>query len=268
MSGKSFLLPPAVSASLASADEKMASSAEKLAAGNWMTAQNDQSDAKGKVNAAAEMLLRSMDNMCNSSSASGSQQMMQQLQKMCQSQGRLNQQTRPLMGACQNPGGLSPSQQAAAQRLAEQQAALRKTLEELAQEFEQQANTLGKMDQTVNDMKKVEQDLRSFDITDRTLKNQERIMSRMLDAQKSLHKREFTEKRKSRTGEDVLRKSPNALPDDFGERKDVLQQSLLQILKNPYPRQYQEELRKYFQALGEDYAPASGKNTMPAETQQ
>ncbi|MCD6594393.1 hypothetical protein J7L68_01785 [bacterium] len=261
MGGKTLLLPPAVGAKLAESDKQMEQAIKSLAQGYGMSAERNQSEALGGLNAAAEILLRSMNSMCNSSSASGMQKLMQQLQSMCNKQGQLNSQSLPLMGACQNPGGLTPQQRAMASRLSAEQAQLRKTLEQLQNEFKQHSNLLGRMDQTIEDMKNVEQDLKKFNVNDRTLKRQDRILSRMLDAQKSMHKREFTEKRRSRTGEDIVRKSPDHLPDDLGERRDLLQQSLLQILSNPYPRQYQGEVRKYFRALEkEKTAESSGQN--------
>jgi len=249
--GKTLLLPPAVGALLAESDVRMAKAAEKLAQGHGMSANQEQTEALGEINAAAEILLRSMESMCQSSSASGSQQLMEQLQKMCDKQGQINAQSLPLMGACNNPGGMNPEQRAASARLSQEQGALQKTMEDMQQEFEQHSELLGRMDQTIEDMKGVEEDLRNYNVNERTMQRQDRILSRMLDAQKSLHKREQTEKRRSRTGDDVVRKSPDALPDDLGERRDVLQQSLLQIMSNPYPRQYQDEVRKYFRALGQ-----------------
>ncbi|RKZ34237.1 hypothetical protein DRQ33_02595, partial [bacterium] len=266
MGGKTFMLPPAVGAHLANADNNMSSAAEKLALGySGLGIAKIQSEAMGHINAAAEILLRSMESMCQSSSASGMEQLMQQLQNMCNKQGQINTQTLPLMGACQNPGGLNPQQRAAASRLSAEQEALRKSLQQLQQEFEQHSNLLGRMDQTIEDMMKVEEDLRKYNINERTLQRQDRILSRMLDAQKSLHKREYTEKRRSRTGEDVIRKSPGQLPDDLGERRDILQQSLLQILSNPYPRQYQSEVRKYFRALRSVNQPDSRDETIQSQ---
>ncbi len=249
MSGKTFLLPPAVAAKLAKADNEMTGAAYELSQGHGRTATRKQTEALGGVNAAAEMLLRTMNSMCQSSSSSGMEKLMQMMKSMCNKQGQINEQTLPMLGACNKPGGMTPQQMAAASKLAAEQEALRKTIDEMRQEFEQHSNLLGRMGDVASDMKKVEQDLRSFNVNERTLQRQDRILSRMLDAQKSLHKREFTEKRRSRTGKDVVRKSPDQLPEDLGERRDLLQQSLLQILSNPYPRQYQEQVRKYFRAL-------------------
>ncbi len=247
--GKTFLLPPAVGALLAEAEKYMSEATSRLSQGRSFGAPKSGREAMGNVNAAAEMLLRTMNSMCQSSSPSGMEQLMQQLKSLCEKQGCINQQTLPLFGACQNPGGLTPEQMATAARLAAEQEAIRKTLEQLREEFEQHANLLGRMEQTIEDMKRVEEDLRRFNVNERTLRRQDRILSRMLDAQKSLHKREYTEKRRSRPGKDVVRKSPGPLPEDLGERKNLIRQSLLQILANPYPRQYQEQVRQYFRAL-------------------
>jgi len=98
----------------------------------------------------------------------------------------------------------------------------------------------------------VVEDLQNVNVDNRTLHRQERILSRMLDAQKSLHQRNYTQRRESQTGEDIVRKSPEALPEDLGEQKNVIQQALIRALNQPYPREYETLIRAYFKSLGEN----------------
>ena len=255
MGGKTFLIPPILYSVLVDADNALATATEKLSESRYLPYDRSPEIAYSKVNIAAEMLLRTKKSLNQAQSASGMQQLLQQLQRMCNKQGQINQQTIPLAAQCSKPGNLSPEAQAMAARLAAEQEALRKSLEKLRQEFEQHSNILGRMEKTIEDMKKVEEELRRLKVNQRTLERQDRILSRMLDAQRSIHKREFTRKRESRPGKDVVRKSPGPLPEDLGAKRNSAQQALLRILSKPYPREYQDAVRKYFKALSGLMAP-------------
>ncbi|MCG8608038.1 hypothetical protein MJD09_24020, partial [bacterium] len=85
-----------------------------------------------------------------------------------------------------------------------------------------------------------------------TVNRQKRILSRLLDAQRSVHNRDFSRKRKAETGKqyDVL--SPQALPSDLLTRKDRLKNELLKALKEGYSKDYLDLIRKYFDSLSRD----------------
>jgi hypothetical protein len=72
------------------------------------------------------------------------------------------------------------------------------------------------------DMKKVEQDLRSGRLEADTIERQQKILSRLLDAPRSLEKRDYSRKRTSRPGVDVVRSSPEALSGDLLKSKPSL----------------------------------------------
>ena len=100
-------------------------------------------------------------------------------------------------------------------------------------------------------MKKVEEDFANKQISRDTINRQNRILSRMLDSQKSVNKREFSRERQAETGKRYLSQSPNRLPDDLGERKTQLQQDLLRAKKEGYSRDYLKVIENYFKALTE-----------------
>ena len=112
-----------------------------------------------------------------------------------------------------------------------------------------QGELLGRFDKTLEQMKQVSDDLSRGTYNQRTMQNQERILSRMLDAQKSLQKREYSRKREGRTAENIVRRSPPPLPEDLGQRKEKLQTDLLEVLSQPYPSQYEGAIREYFEKL-------------------
>jgi hypothetical protein len=99
------------------------------------------------------------------------------------------------------------------------------------------------------EMKEVEKDLQQSGISRQTIERQNRILSRMLDAQKSMREREYSRKRKAETGKGYLAISPEELVPDVAGEKDRLQQDLLRARKEGYTRDYLELIRQYFEAL-------------------
>lgn len=258
ISEKNMMMPPSVAAILGTSLDQMEGMLKELEQGRGYAASPVGYEAMASMNIAAEKLLETMDMMNSQSSSScpsGSQSFFQKMQNMCQKQGQINQATIPLAGSQGQsgsmPGGMTPDQMAAAGRLAAEQEAVRKSMEELAKEAEQRSDIAGRMDDILENMEEVIKDLRNRGADERTLQRQERIMSRMLDIQKSLHKQEFEKRRKSKTGQDIVRESPDQLPEDLGERRDMLQQQLLRALNQPYPKEYEELIKSYFDSLRE-----------------
>ncbi|HHS50901.1 MAG TPA: hypothetical protein ENN07_07290 [candidate division Zixibacteria bacterium] len=252
IANKDIMLPPSVIALLGNANRYMDDMLGELGLGRGYGAHSPGLEAMASMNVAAEKLLETMDQMASSSSCGGGgQSFFQQMQQMADQQGQINQMTMP-MAQGQQPGGMSLDQQAAAARLAAEQEAVQKTMEELAKEAAGRSDIAGRMDDIVAEMEQVVEDLRNRSADERTLERQERILSRMLDVQRSLHRQEYEERRQRRIGEDVVRRSPDALPDDLGERRDLLQQQLLRALNQPYPKEYETHIKDYFRALRED----------------
>ncbi|MCB9357434.1 MAG: hypothetical protein H6505_02585 [Calditrichaeota bacterium] len=163
---------------------------------------------------------------------------------MSQKQGQINQQT---MGMMQNQGTMSQQQAAAMQRLAAEQEALSKSAGELEAEAAASRQSVGRLDGLKEDMEKVAQDLKSQRITPETIERQNRIESKLLDFQRANREREFSPQRKSNTGTDIVRSSPRELPKKPGT--DELREDLLRALDAKYTPDYEELVRKYFDAL-------------------
>ena len=134
-------------------------------------------------------------------------------------------------------------------RLAAEQEALRRGVEDLLKEFGNRSEILGRLDKMGEEMKKVVDDLDRGQVDHRTIDRQQRILSRLLDAQKSVQRRDYTRRRRSRPGQAVVRRSPAELADDLGQDREQLRQDLLRALDEEYPKAYQDLIRAYFQAL-------------------
>jgi len=101
-------------------------------------------------------------------------------------------------------------------------------------------------------MKKVANDLKRFNYTRETRSRQDRILSRLLDMQKSVQRRDFTSRRKARTVDDIIRQGPaELLLENIDD--ESLAEDIKQALAEKYPRRYENQIKDYFKALiGED----------------
>ncbi len=108
---------------------------------------------------------------------------------------------------------------------AAKQAALRKMLEELAKEQQEQGQgTSDELNQIIEEMNKQEIDLVNKRLDNEMLLRQQEILTRLLEAEKAQKEREYDEKRKSESGEDVKRELPPSIEEYIKKRKALLEQ--------------------------------------------
>jgi hypothetical protein len=210
---------------------------------NGSTASQEQEQAMAALNRAAIQVQNALQAMMQGGGGAGS--LMQQLQRMAGQQMSINMQT-------QHMGGMSQQQAAEAARLAKEQGAVRKSLEELNREVQQsgeQKKILGDLQKISEEMNEVIKNLEQNNVNPETTKKQERILSRMLDASKSMHERDYEKKRKSETGTQMSRRSPNEIDPNSLEGKSQMREELLKALEQGYSKDYQELIRKYFEEL-------------------
>ena len=214
-------------------------------------AKRSQLDAMVNLNQASIRLMESLNEQKQCNNPSNCNNPMHQLEKMCNSQNQLNQQTQ---GMCNNPGGSNPnengqSQREGLQRMAGEQGAIRKSMEDLAREFGNSRQILGRLDDIAGEMKEVEEALSSGNVGQETLDRQLKIYSRMLEASRSLQRRDFTEQRKANTAIQTATYIPPGLSSDILNDRVNLEDRLRQYLGDGYPKQYEEQIKAYFKAL-------------------
>jgi hypothetical protein len=242
---KTFFISPQIGQALGRAMAQMGQALQGLEGRNGSLAVHAEKGAMVALNEAAQELINALDAMGSACSSGGMEAMMQRLQGMAQNQMSINQQT---LGLSQQ-SGYTMNQRAQMARLAGEQEAMRKSMDELLNEFGNRSDILGRLDQLGDEMKKVVDDLTQRQVDQRTIDRQQRILSRMLDAQKSIRRRDYSRRRQSRPGETVIRISPGELPSDTGSLEDLLRRDLLRALAEDYPRAYEDLIRAYFQAL-------------------
>tara|TARA_B100001750_G_C15272554_1_gene478291 strand:- start:311 stop:784 length:474 start_codon:yes stop_codon:yes gene_type:complete len=152
------------------------------------------------------------------------------------------------------PGGGMPGQMSLQQelmkRLQAQQQKLQEQLGEMISENPGQQGT-GGLSKALEDMEEVINDFKRKKVNRETVERQEKILSRMLDSQKSLKQKDYNEKRKSKSAETFIYDGPISLPNDRGERQTILTNALQEALEQGYSTDYQIILKKYFKYLEE-----------------
>lgn len=208
-----------------------------------------QKGAMTQLNELALLLADVMDQMQSGQSGGSGmsmQQMMQQLQDMAGQQQQLNQQIQQMLN---DLAGNRLSQDAAErmQQMADQQRRIREQLRELGQNRELRNTALGDLERMAEQMQETIDELTNTNVSNRTSQRQQQILTRLLEATRSLQERGRERRRESRSGEDARRDSPAALTPN--ERAERLRRDLIRALENGYAPDYQELIRRYFDLL-------------------
>jgi hypothetical protein len=177
------------------------------------------------------------------------------LNSAAQGQKRINSGARTLAEELGMGGQrLTQSQRQRLAQLAAEQEAVRKGLEEFGQSLGERENVLGRLDKIEEDMKEAMRDLSSERPEDAAQRG-ERILQRLLDADKSFQRRGFKKERTSetaKTGENAATAPPvseileKATPK---EREDILR-----TMSVRFPEEYEALIHAYFEALEKDRA--------------
>jgi hypothetical protein len=244
LSQKSFSITPEMGNSLGKSYSEMQKSISSMQNQSGASAAQYQKNAMKYLNEAANMLKSGMDQMMNGGQGGGMMSMMQQLQQLSQQQMQLNQMTQMM-----NQGKMTQEMAAQMQRLAQQQEMIRKSLEEMNNEAGESKKLAANLEKIMQEMKEVATNLRTQKVDDALIKQQEKILSRMLDAQRSMNERDYEKDRKSNTGQNTARTSPPDLILSTDEGKKRLKDELMKAIREGYKKDYEDLIRKYFEAL-------------------
>src|SRR5262245_19386497 len=130
-------------------------------------------------------------------------------------------------------------------RLAAEQRALSETLRKALGESGGGSETLGRLDKTLDEMQQTMEELSQGRLTPETTNRQERILSRLLDAQRSARRRDFEERRTSRPGVIVgTPTSPPPLPPGLVKAPSAVREDLLRSASERYPAEYEALIRE------------------------
>ena len=247
---KSFAISPEMGKEIGNALEQMKDALQNMESRSPSGASGKQGEAMGSLNRTAMMMQGALNSLMNGQQGGmGMAGLMSRLGQMAGAQSAINQGTQQAMGQGQ---GLTPAQMAEYQRLAGQQSAVQKSLEELSREAKdagEYSRLLGDLDRVAQDMMEVQTDLAQEKVNPETVKKQERILSRLLDSQHSMRERDYEKRRKSEAGKEIPHANPAEIDLTTQEGKNKLREELLKALEGKYSKDYEELIKKYFDAL-------------------
>ena len=254
LSKKTFAVNPSMGKDIGDAMQQMSSAMEQMENRNPGGAGQQQSGAMGSLNQAAMQMQNALNGMMKGGKSGGGMGMsglMSQLGQMAGGQSGLNKSTQDAMGM-QGEGGMSQQQAAEYKRLGGQQAALQKSMEQLSEEAKKSedfSKLLGDLDRIAKEMAEVQSDLVQGNVNPETVQKQERILSRLLDSQRSQCEKDFEKRRKAEAGKEYEHSSPAGLDLTTQEGKNKLREELLKVLEGKYSKDYEDLIRKYFEQL-------------------
>ena len=170
---------------------------------------------------------------------------------MANQQSQLNRETNSLAQRLSRQQRMMSQDADALGRLAARQEAIRRGIEE-ALSHRRDGDILGTLDEAKKDMDEVARKLARRKLDHKVIERQQRILSRLLDAQRSVNRREFEEKRESQVGEWVVRDSPAALPRSLLEPESRRDHDLLRARSERYAAEYRDLVESYLRRLQEE----------------
>jgi uncharacterized protein DUF4175 len=216
-------------------------------------ASSPQQAGMGYLNESVLLLRQSLDNLAQSRMPSSFGEAMQKMLGLSQQQAQLNQATQQALAEAQLAGRSGQSMQALAARLAAEQRRIHQALEKLRREIRGHRGAEQRLEAIEQEMKSVLGDLDRRQLSQNTLRQQQRILQRMLDASRSIHSRGQDEhRRRSSTGEDQEYAGPAWLPKDLGQSPDALRDAMRRALEAPYPAEYRPIIQRYYEQLYRD----------------
>jgi len=244
LSQKTFFVTPEIGKAIGKALAHMREALKGLEDRQSSRASQHQKQALAGLNEAVYQIQNALNALSGAASGIGMEEFMRRLQQLAQGQQGINIQTLELQKK-----RLSLEQQAAMARLAAQQEALRRSLEELLREFGRRSEILGRLEGVEQEMRQVVKDLQNRRLTQQTIRRQQRILSRLLDAQRSVRRRDYSRKRQATPGKTYYVRSPGEIPSEVLQQRDRLREDLLRARRAGYSPDYLRLIERYFEAL-------------------
>lgn len=285
---KSFAVTPEMGKEMGDAIRQMQNATQSLEQREGMEASQQEGGAMTSMNNAAKMMAEALQQMQNGQGQgqgmgmgmsmqqrlqqmSAQQQMINQAMQQQQGQGQQGQQGQGQEGEGEQEGegkegkgkngkngrngegGEGEGEGSEMKRLQRQQQEVKKSVDDMNKELQESGGTrknmIGDLERAADEIEEVLSDMRSGQVTPETLQRQERILSRLLDANRSQRERDFEKERESKPGVDIVRQSP---PDLRFENKDTERtlRDQLRSREQGYSKDYEYMIRRYFEALG------------------
>jgi hypothetical protein len=258
LASMSLAIPPSLIEAMGDALNRMESSMLMLAQDKSYMSTTHANNAVESLNQATIEMLRTAQQCSQGGGGSGQQQSMQMLQQMIPQQQDIIRETQQMMQLRMTEEALRQQRQAELERLAGQQRSLQDVAKQIQDSMKKDREGLGKLDRAIKDMEAVSEAIKQGQLSDDLVSKEQRILSRLLDAERSVHTRDYEQKRESHTAQDVFSKS---LGRTDGAGTQTLRDEIQRAMQLKAPGEFEDLIRLYFRALagenGSQPAPSS-----------
>jgi hypothetical protein len=181
-----------------------------------------------------------------SSSGSSAGSPRERMQGMLQQQISIDQQLQGMLS--KGASGQSMEERAQMARLAAEQRRLEDVMKQIADESEGKGELLGRLDDLAEEMEEVARRLEEGELDDELLDREQRVLSRMLESTRSIHRKDYKRERVSTSAGDIEPMEPGTAEKDAG-RRELLIEMIRRAMQEKGPVEYEELIRLYFRAL-------------------
>lgn len=249
---ETFIIPPDALKSLSQTMRSMQDATRAIEQNRADNARIYQQQAMTALNETVIALRQASENAKSSGSSTGVEQLLQQLEQMAQQQQQINDAMAQMQGQSQ----LTSGDMEMLALMAAQQQALSQMMQQLAGEISQYREILGRFDNLAGEMEEASREIAQGKVGQRLQDRQQRILQRLLDAQRSLSTGKASEERIAETSRDGYESiAPGQLPHDLGEREIFLREAMHEALRADFPPEYRSWIRSYYERLLEFESP-------------
>ncbi len=249
---RTYFVTSETGAALGRALIRIREAAGHIQAGAGSRAADTGKDAMGALNDAALALRKVIEDISASGSSVGLEEMLQRMQELADQQSGLNTLSESLLDS-RRPSSEGKGRQMSLARMAARQRAILQALQETRRRMGSRRQALlGDLDHIASEMDAVVQEMQERRAGSGTLERQRRILSRLLDAHRSIRQRGRSTERRARRGSDLSYRGPGTLPPDLGEADNPLRKRLREALDAGFAIEYQRLIRSYFESLMQD----------------
>ncbi len=193
-------------------------------------------------------LLRACKNC--SGGGSGQSQGNPMMQRLLSGQQQVLRETENLLAMRAGQEKMRQQMQAEVERLSGEQRSLKEIAEQIRDDLNKEDTPLGRMDRIIDEMDEIIRDMESGALDQSTLDKEERILSRLLDAQRSIHSRDYEKKRTSETAGEMY-SDATGFPASR-QQSQMLREEIRRAMALKAPGEFEDLIRLYFRALAEE----------------
>ncbi|MBN2070739.1 MAG: hypothetical protein JW814_04710 [Candidatus Krumholzibacteriota bacterium] len=180
----------------------------------------------------------------------------QKMENMLRGQTSIDKQLKEMAGGGED--SFSLESRARMSRMAAEQRKMEELLRQISKESYGTGEVLGRLDDIGDEMKEVAESLEDGKLDRDLIDREERILSRMLESNKSLKRRDYKRERISRTAENINAEKGGEI-DGPGDDLDLLLEKIRKGMQEKGPVEYEELIQAYFRALSRKAREGAGR---------